>query len=273
MGDPGPASTADTATAMLGGRLQLHQAAGGHRAGTDAVLLAAAADPAPGERIVDVGSGVGTVGLALALREPSAAVLLVEVLPEAAALARRNVALNGLDRRVNVAEVDLFDRDARADWNGRASLVVSNPPFFEEATMRPSPDPAKRRAHTLGNAEVPMSHGDWLRATLRFLAPHGQLVLIHRPDALAALLAAAEGRLGNVTVRPVYARAGEPAIRILVGGIAGSRAPLSLADPLILHEADGRFRPVVDALHRGAVTLPLLPKRKSRPRRPAFPEH
>lgn len=256
---------------MLGGRLQLYQSAGGHRAGTDAVLLAAAAEPDAGARIVDLGSGVGTVGLALAQREPSASVLLVEVMPESAALARRNVALNDLDRRVAVAELDLFDRDARAAWAGTASLVVSNPPFFEAGSTRPSPDAAKRGAHSLPGAGARVSHGDWLRAALSFLAPHGHLVMIHRPDALAAMLAASDSRLGNIVVRPVYARAEGQAIRILFGGVAGSRAPLAIAEPLILHQTDGIFRPDVEAMHRGAGTFPLLPKRKSRPQRAGFP--
>lgn len=270
MGETGPAATGEAPTAMLDGRLQLYQRAGGHRAGTDAVLLAAAVSADAGGRIVDVGSGVGTVGLALALRAPSASVLLVEVMPESAELARRNVALNDLGHRVDVAEIDLFDGSARAPWAGTASLVVSNPPFFEGGTMRPSPDAAKRSAHILSPSGEQVSHGDWLRAALSFLAPRGQLVMIHRPDALAALLAAAEGRLGDIAVRPVYARAGGPATRILFGGVAGSRAPLSLAEPLILHEADGRFRPEVDAVHRGTSLLAPLLKRKSRPRGPAF---
>lgn len=265
MGEPDQVAVDEIPTALLGGRLQLYQRAGGHRAGTDAVLLAAAADPQAGARIVDVGSGVGTVGLALALREPTASVLLVEVDPDAAALARRNITLNDRDRSVAVAEIDVFERDARAEWAGTASLVVSNPPFFEAGAMRPSPDAGKRGAHMLPRAGEHGSHGDWLRAAMSFLAPHGHLVMIHRPDALAALLAASEGRLGNITVRPIHPRAGEPATRVLFGGIAGSRAPLSLAAPLVLHEATGVFQPDVEAVHRGSGFLPLLRNKKADP--------
>jgi len=54
--------------ALLGGRLHLHQPPrGAHRAGTDGVLLAHLLAPAPGERLCDVGSGPGIVGLACAL--------------------------------------------------------------------------------------------------------------------------------------------------------------------------------------------------------------
>ena len=84
---PDPASELEsTATAdeltedgWLGGRLMLTQPKRGHRIGTDAALLVAAAGDDRQGRIVDVGAGVGAVGLALAERNPLASVDLVEV--------------------------------------------------------------------------------------------------------------------------------------------------------------------------------------------------
>ena len=81
----------------LGGRLALVQPRRGHRVGTDAALLVAAAGTPEG-RIVDVGAGVGAVGLALAKRSTLASVDLVEVDPELAQLAESNAARNGLQR-------------------------------------------------------------------------------------------------------------------------------------------------------------------------------
>ena len=74
--------------------------------------------------------------------------------------------------------------------------------------------------------------------------------MIHRADALPRILAVLGGRFGQITVRPVQAKAGEPAIRILVTATKGSRAPFALAPPLVLHGEDGRFTPEADALHR-----------------------
>ena len=53
---------------FLGGKLRLKQPKRGHRAGHDAVLLAAATPAKPGERVVDLGAGVGVAGLAVASR-------------------------------------------------------------------------------------------------------------------------------------------------------------------------------------------------------------
>ena len=79
--------------------------------------------------------------------------------------------------------------------------------------------------------------------------------MIHRADALPAIYAALERRLGDVAVRPVYPRAGEDAIRVLVTGVKGSRAPARLAPPLVLHEADGRATAEARAIHEGRATL------------------
>ena len=252
MGDAAP----ETADALLGGRLSLVQGATGHRAGTDAVLLAAAAEVCDGDRFVDVGAGVGTAGLALALRCPGATGVLLEADAVAAQLARENCARNGVDSRVRVVEANLFDKpllraaDLRFD---NASLVVSNPPFYLPGNVRASPDPARASAHVLASK----SHGDWARAMLALLAPKGRFVAIHRPEALPALLEGCAGRLGAMVVMPVLARRDGDAVRILLGGTKGSRAPLRIAPAFVLHEADGSFTPEAEAVHRGETVSAL----------------
>ncbi len=103
-------------------------------------------------------------------------------------------------------------------------------------------------------ATVPLA--EWVRACLVLLAPGGALAMIHRAAALTQCLAAVEGRLGAaVTILPILPRAGEPAVRILLRGVKGSKAPLTLLAPLVLHEADGQFTPQADAIHRGEATI------------------
>src|SRR5690349_12591952 len=88
--------------AMLDGRVRLLQPRRGYRAGLDAGLLAAACDAGPGARVIEAGCGVGAALLVAAIRRPQAEFVGLERDPEAAALARRNVALNGLEPRVQV---------------------------------------------------------------------------------------------------------------------------------------------------------------------------
>src|ERR1700694_1366058 len=88
-----------TDDAVLGGRLRLLQPARGHRAGHDAILLAAAAPKA--RHAVDLGAGVGPAGLALVARGTAGRVTLVEIDSDLAALARQNAERNGFAGRID----------------------------------------------------------------------------------------------------------------------------------------------------------------------------
>lgn len=221
----------DDSDGFLEGRLRLRQG-GGHRAGHDAVLLASSVSPAQGGLVLDIGAGAGAVGLMAAVHAPQARIGLVEIDAAACALARENVAANGLAGRVAVHEADVTDAKARRAAglvDGTAALVLTNPPFYEAGRVRVTPDAGRARAHV---AAVPLA--EWVRGALALLAPGGSFVMIHRADALADCLAAVSGRLGALSIEPIHARPEAPAIRILLRGVKGSRAPLSLLPPRIL---------------------------------------
>src|SRR5262245_17766060 len=130
---PADRDAALTDDAVLGGRLRLWQLRRGHRVGHDAILLAASADPQPGDHVVDLGAGVGAAGLALAARQPGVNVTLLEVDRELAALAADNAARNGLATRVRAVtlSVDAPPRAFATAGLAEASAagVVMNPPF------------------------------------------------------------------------------------------------------------------------------------------------
>ncbi|MDV2984747.1 UNVERIFIED_CONTAM: methyltransferase [Methylobacteriaceae bacterium AG10] len=239
--------------AFLGGSLKLRQPPrGAHRAGTDAVLLARLLVPEPGSTLYDLGAATGAVGLAAARLSEVDRVVLVERDPDLIALARENASANGLDDRVAVIEADILAPGAQRRDAGlvpdSADLVLTNPPFFEEGAHRPSPDPGKAAAHTFASGGLDL----WLRTCADVLRPGGWLGLIHRADALPACLDALRGRFGGCAVRPVYGRAGRPAIRVLIAAVKGSRAPFRLLPPLVLQDETGRFTPEAEALHQGA---------------------
>jgi tRNA1(Val) A37 N6-methylase TrmN6 len=238
----------------LGGRLALVQPRRGHRVGTDGALLAAAAGMPEG-RIADVGAGVGAVGLAIIRQSARAFAYLIEVDPELARLAGINATRNGLEGRARVLRLDVLKPRERREaglQDEAADCVVTNPPFFEGGTVRVSPDEGRARAHVFSPAEAGAGLASWTRACLAILAPGGRFIMIHRPDALAPILAAAENRLGALVLLPVHPSAGGAgAHRLIVSGVKGSKAPLRIAPALILHEANGRLTPEADAIHRG----------------------
>ncbi len=237
---------------LLGGRVHLAQPARGHRAGTDAVLLAASAPVKPGDRVVDVGAATGAVGLMAAARERGGRYVFVERDPALAELCRRNCWDNGIPGEVVVADVlDKASRRAAGLMPECADLVLTNPPFLEEGQSRLSPDLGRVAAHALPAGGL----GAWLKACIGLLKPKGRLVLIHRADRLAECLEILGGWLGGLELRFVHPAMDRPAIRLLLSGTKGSRAPLTILPPVVLNGPDGRFTPEAEALHRGEATL------------------
>jgi tRNA1(Val) A37 N6-methylase TrmN6 len=253
-----PALSVDlTDDAVLGGRLRLKQKRRGHRVGHDAILLAAATTARAGDRAVDLGAGVGAAGLALAVRVADVEVTLVELDPELAEIAAANIMRNRLQSRARAVMLDVA---ASADefaghglLAGEADHVLMNPPFNDSVRQNVSPDPGRATAHAAAGGLLAL----WTETAARLLHSAGTLTLIWRADGLAEVLAALDGRFGGVAVMPVHGRAGQPAIRVLVGASKGSRAPLTLHQALLLNDEEGCPTAAAEAVLREGAALRL----------------
>jgi tRNA1(Val) A37 N6-methylase TrmN6 len=242
--------------AVLGGRLTLRQPKRGHRVGHDAILLAAATAARSGEHAVDLGAGVGGAGLALAARVAGLNIALVEIDDSLIALAQENAQLNRMAERVRALCCDVDDHAAlSAGGLAAASIdrVLMNPPFNDARRVQVSPDPRRRLAH----AAAPGLLERWTPTAAWLLKPRGTLTLIWRADALGAVLSALKGEFGSIGVLPVFARAGEPAIRVLVRADKDGRGPLRDYAGLVLNEADHKPTRAAEAVLRGGGILAM----------------
>jgi tRNA1(Val) A37 N6-methylase TrmN6 len=79
--------------------------------------------------------------------------------------------------------------------------------------------------------------------------------LIHRPDAIEAILATLNGRFGAAELIPIFPRAGAPAIRLIVRAIKGRRTPPALLTGLVLNGADNQPTAATNAILREAGPL------------------
>jgi tRNA1(Val) A37 N6-methylase TrmN6 len=246
-----------TEDALLGGKLRLKQPRGGHRVGHDAILLAAACPARAGERVLDLGAGVGAAGLSLARRVEGTEIALVEVDPVLAGLAAENARLNGLETRVSSMVLDVAAPAHAFAAAGlapeTAARVLMNPPFNDPARQRASIDPQRRLAHVRSGGTLPA----WVKTAARLLRPRGTLTMIWRADGLAEVLQALAFAFGAATVLPVHPGEREAAIRVLVRATKASRAPLVLLPGLVLNDASGRPTAQAEAVLRGDAVLPL----------------
>lgn len=257
-----------TEDALFNGQLRLLQPATGHRAGTDAVLLAAAT-PHGAHRIADLGASTGAVGLRIAQMNADATVTLIEREAGMMELADRNIVANTLTGRVTLRKADVFQLGKAVDLREVFDCVLTNPPFFKAGGIRVSPDPKRAAAHVLEG-----SLSDWIRNAVTILAPKGQLLVLHRADAVEELLAACARRLGEIRLRFIHPDRDSPAIRVILRARKGSRAPLAILPPVILHElgrhGPGRvFTAEVAALHRGECRLDMVEKETGGKTRPS----
>ena len=239
--------------AFLSGRLRILQPRQGYRAGLDAVMLAAAVSDRDGSgfSVLDAGAGVGTAGLCVASRCPGARVVLVEREPDLVRLARENVARNGLSERVSVLEADISNLSQTelstfGIAEGTFDQVIANPPYHTEGSGTAAAHALKAAAHAMPDAGL----SAWCRFLARMAGPRGEALIVHKTAALPDLLSALEGRFGGLAALPLHSFAGEPAGRILLRGIKGSRAPFRLEPGLVLHEAENRFTAGAEAVLR-----------------------
>jgi tRNA1(Val) A37 N6-methylase TrmN6 len=256
---PSAGPPAHTVDAFHRGRFYLVQPAGrGHRAGMDAMMLAAAVPSAFAGRLADFGAGAGAAGLAVLSRCERAGAVLVEKSPAMAAFARSTLAhpanAHLADRAALLcADVALAGRARTAAGlaDNAFDFAIMNPPFNADAD-RATPDDLRKEAHVMADGLFEA----WVRSAAAVVRPRGGIAVIARPEQVGVLLDAFRGRFGNAELLAVHPRADRAAIRIVLRGVRGGRGKLAMRPPLMLHEAGGdRFSPQADAINNGLASL------------------
>ena len=238
------------------GRFEVIQSKCGHRAGLDALLLAATAVE-DGVRYADFGAGAGVVGFAIASRLRNAKVTLIErdTVSILDAVDTLELPINaGLKPRVQVLNADVLHRGAEREASGLRpgsfEHVVANPPFQLAGRGRPSPNARRAAAHAMTVGLL----ADWSRTAAATLVPRGTLTMILRPENLPDLIEAWSGRFSGPTVVPIHTSEKEPASRILVRGTAGMRGPFQLLPALLIRDG-GAQTELAELLTDGEATI------------------
>ena len=233
---------------VLDKQVRLLQPEKGFRTSLDTVLLAAACPAKGGQRVLDMGCGVGGVLYCLAHRVFGLVLTGVEMQTDYIALARENSVLNDVDPVPSFILSDIRDF-AVAEPAQRFDHVLCNPPFLEAGHHVPAQD--EGRAKALGHKDTDMDVAGWVDAGFRNLKSGGTLTMIHRADAVDRIIRALGQRFGAVEIIPVYSRAGDSAKRVIVRAVKDRKSPATLYGGIVLHEADGSYTPAADKILRG----------------------
>ncbi len=205
------------------------------RLSTDSVLLADFVRCASARRGIDLGCASGALALLLLEKNERLHMTGLEIVPEAAALARENMERNGLAGRAEIVEGDIREH-RRLFQTGRFDLVVCNPPYYPVGSGA-APGDAKRAA---ARGETQCSLEDVCKAAAFLCRTGGSVCLVHKPERLSELMCAmtAQG-IEPKRLRLVCHRAGRAPSLVLLEGRRGGRPGLKIEPELILTNPDG----------------------------------
>lgn len=229
----------ETLDTLFEGNLKIIQSKEGYRFSIDALLVAHFCSPRPKDRIMDLGTGCGVIPLILAHRRKDAEIIGVELQPPLAALARRNVALNGFSRRIQILEADLKDIRS-AEKQEAFDLVLSNPPYYEVETGRINPQAEK----AVARHEVYAKLEDLLLTASHILSKKGRLVMIFPASRASDLIRKlAQRRMEPKRLQFVHSRAKDAARFLLIEARKEGQPHVEISPPLFLYDDKGDYTP------------------------------
>jgi tRNA1Val (adenine37-N6)-methyltransferase len=231
----------------ISGHFRIFQLRKGHRFSTDDVVTAWYGITCAGavRNALDLGSGIGSVGMIAAWRLPAARFVTVEAQEESVALARKSAAYNGLVERYHIRlgdfrEPDIFAGDERFD------LVLGSPPYFPPGSGVEGDHPQKVACRFELRGDI----RDYTRVAAQRLAPGGLFACVfpeeQRPRVEAA---AAEASLVITRRRPIVFREGEPPLVTVFAAMRAEDLPPAMHQrtwvepPLTIRTADGSVHP------------------------------
>ncbi|MCR4829955.1 MAG: tRNA1(Val) (adenine(37)-N6)-methyltransferase [Pseudobutyrivibrio sp.] len=205
--------------------------------GMDAVLLSGFAKVKDGEKALDLGTGTGILPILLEAKTEGEHFSGLEIQTESVEMANRSVRLNHLEEKIDIIEGDIKNA---SEIFGKASMdvVTSNPPYMTNHNGLKNPNDAK----AIARHELLCSLEDVVRETAAVLKPRGRCYFVHRPSRLVEIFEQMRKyKIEPKRIRLVYPYVNKEPNMVLVEGVRGGGAQLTVESPLIVYDAPGKY--------------------------------
>ena len=217
--------------------LKIIQRTDGFCFGMDAVLLSGFAAVKPGERALDLGTGTGIIPLLLSAKTKGEHFTGLEIQTEIMKMAQRSVALNGLEKKIEIIQGDIKEA-SRILGAASFDVVTSNPPYMNDAHGLKNPGDVK----AISRHEVLCTLEDVIREGTRALKPGGRFYMVHRPHRLAEIITVMKQyKLEPKRMKFVHPFVDKDANMVLIEAVWGGGAWLKLEPPVIVYKEPGVY--------------------------------
>ncbi len=232
----------------ISGYYRIFQLKNGHRFSTDDVLTAwyGTSSCPTASTALDLGSGIGSVGMIAAWRLPGARFVTVEAQDESIRLARKSVIWNGLSDRYEIRQGDFRDSGILHD-DEKFDLVLGSPPYFPLGTGPEGNHPQKIACRF----ELRGTVANYCTTAARHLQRGGFFACVFPVDPdeqhKRVIAGAAAAGLSIVRWRPVVLREGAKPLLGLFGMMRSEDLPPTVRPwqepPLIIRTQAGTVHP------------------------------
>lgn len=211
--------------------------------GMDAVLLSGFAKVKLGETVLDLGTGTGIIPILLEAKTQGSHFTGLEIQEESADMAERSVALNGIEKKIDIVNGDI--KEASKIFGGATfNVVTTNPPYMTEHHGLQNPDAPK----AIARHELKCTLEDVIRESAKVLMPGGRFYMVHRPRRLNEIINLMTNyRIEPKRIRFVHPFVDREANMILVEGLRGGRSMMKIEPPLIVYKEQGVY---TDEIHQ-----------------------
>lgn len=205
--------------------------------GMDAVLLSGFAAVKSDERLLDLGTGTGIIPILLEAKTQGEHFTGLEIQEESADMARRSVALNQLESKIDIITGDI--KDASKIFGASSfDVITTNPPYMIDSHGISSSSEAK----AIARHEVLCTLDDILRESAKLLKPRGRFYMVHRPFRLAEIMSKMVAyKIEPKRMKFVYPFVDKEPNMVLIEGLAGGNSRMRVEKPLIVYREPGVY--------------------------------
>lgn len=206
--------------------------------GMDAVLLSGFARVKPGESVLDLGTGTGILPILLEAKTKGKRFVGLEIQEESADMARRSIAVNGLEEKITIEDGDIKEA-SRLFGAASFDVVTTNPPYMTGQHGLVNPDLPK----AIARHEILCTLEDVVREASRILKENGRFYMVHRPFRLAEIFQVmAQYRLEPKRMQLVYPYVEKEPNMVLIEGLKGGKPRITVEKPLIVYKEPGVYQ-------------------------------